>query len=73
MREGDLSLFTSSLQHALKTLNTRWHDAEDSWQDNVARHFGEEYIDPVPPQMNITLKALNRLASVLARAREECS
>jgi len=73
MREGDLSLFTSSLQYAMKSLNTRWNDAQDSWQDNVARKFGEEYIDPIAPQMNVTLKAINRLAAILARAREECS
>lgn len=72
MREGDLSLYTSSLQHAMKTLNMRWEDARETWQDNVARRFGEEYIEPLPPQVEAALKAINRLSSAFARAREEC-
>jgi hypothetical protein len=73
MREGDLSLYTSSLQHALKALNIRWEQTQESWQDNVARKFGDEYIEPVPPQVDAALKAINRLSAVFARAREECS
>ena len=73
MREGDLSLFTSALQHATKTLRTRWELAQDSWQDQVAMKFGEEYIEPVAPQMQTTLKAINRLSQIMSKAREECS
>ena len=58
MREGDLSLYTSSLQHALKALNIRWEQTQESWQDNVARKFGDEYIEPVPPQVDAALKAI---------------
>lgn len=73
MREGDLSLYTSSLQHALKTLKIRWDDTCETWKDNVARKFGDEYIEPIPPQMDTTLKAINKLSQTMGRAREECS
>ncbi|MBL8830449.1 MAG: hypothetical protein JNM18_25975 [Planctomycetaceae bacterium] len=73
MREGDLSLYTSSLQHALKTLRIRWEQTQETWQDHVARKFGDEYIEPIPPQVDSALKAINRLTTVFAHAREECS
>lgn len=73
MKRGDLSVVASSLNSALKSLRRRWADVEDVWDDSVRRHFAEEHIDPIEPQVVSTLKAINRLAQVMARAYDECS
>ncbi len=73
MRDGDLSLVSSSLQYAYKVLRQRWDDTEEVWRDVVRKRFDEQHIEPIEPTVLNTLKAINRLSSVLERAREECS
>ena len=73
MRRGDLSIISSSLHFAAKTLRIRWDDTQQVWNDAIRQNFEETYLAPLEPQVVITLKAINRLAQVLARATEECS
>ncbi len=73
MKRGDLSIVASSLNFALKTLKMRWDDTEESWNDSVRQSFDEEYMGPLEPQVLSTLKAINRLNQVMARAYEECT
>jgi hypothetical protein len=73
MRRGDLSIISSSLHFALKTLRIRWDETSEIWNDSVRVNFEETYLAPLEPQVVITLKAINRLAQVLARANEECT
>ncbi|HEY5311700.1 MAG TPA: hypothetical protein VIK18_04250 [Pirellulales bacterium] len=73
MRRGDLSIVASSLQHAMKSLRFRWDETQDVWNDSVRRQFDEQYIVPLEPQVSTTLKAVNRLSQIFARASEECS
>jgi hypothetical protein len=73
MRQGDLSIVASSLHFALKTLRERWEQTGESWRDSVRQHYEDNHVAPLEPQVVSTLKAVNRLSQVFARAREECS
>jgi len=66
-------MVASSLSVALKDLKQRWADTQEEWSDSVSRKFEEEHLAPIEPQVLATLKAVNRLNQVLARAYEECT
>jgi hypothetical protein len=73
VKKGDLSIVASSLHFAMKSLRERWDDTQAVWNDSVRKSFEEKHVAPLEPQVTSTLKAVNRLAQVLARAYEECS
>lgn len=70
-----MSLTTASISLAdgLKTAGTLWEEARAGWDDPVARAFEDNYWMPLKTQVEATLSALDRLAPILARARQECS
>ena len=70
-----MSLTTASISLAdgLKTTGLLWEDARAGWDDPVSEAFETTYWLPLKTQVEATLAALDRLAPVLARAREECS
>ncbi|HEY7327935.1 MAG TPA: hypothetical protein VH592_09860 [Gemmataceae bacterium] len=70
-----MSLTTTSISLAegLKTAATLWEEARDGWDDPVSQAFENNYWLPLKNQVESALGALDRLAPVLARARQECS
>jgi hypothetical protein len=72
-RPGDLSITSSSLNFAAKTLYQRWGDMEAAWNDPVSRSFDKEFLEPLEPSVATVLKAINRLSQVMRQACDECS
>ena len=70
-----MSLTTASISLAdgLKTAATLWEEARAGWDDPVSQAFEANYWLPLKSQVESALGALDRLAPILARAREECS
>ncbi|HTU23254.1 MAG TPA: hypothetical protein VMG10_34790 [Gemmataceae bacterium] len=70
-----MSLTTASigLSDGLKTAATLWEEARAGWDDPVSQAFENDYWLPLKNQVESALSALDRLAPILARAREECS
>lgn len=70
-----MSLTTTSMTLAdgLKTASVHWEDARAGWDDSVAEAFENNYWLPLKTQVEYTLSAIDRLAPILARAREDCS
>lgn len=70
-----MSLTTASIELAdgLKTVTTLWEEVRAGWDDPVGRDFESNYWLPLKTQVESTLTALERLAPILARARQECS
>ena len=64
---------TSKLRHASRTLRTRWDDTEESWRDSVREDFERTRLEPLDTQANLTLRAMQALCDVLARAYRDCS
>lgn len=62
----------SSLAQAAKDLSVEWRETKTRWRDGKAREFGEEYIDPIPPEVARAIEAMEELDRVLRRIRSEC-
>ncbi len=43
-----------------------------AWNDDVARQFREQSLDPLEPRFVRAIDAIQRLAEVLARAEKAC-
>jgi hypothetical protein len=61
------------LNNGLKSLRHNWEDAKTDWNDSVRRDFEEDLWIPLEQQVLATLRAIDRLAPVLARAQQDCS
>jgi hypothetical protein len=64
--EGKLSM-------AVRTLLQRWDATKAQWHDSVSRDFEENHLAPLEKQITVTLRAIERLAHDLQKARQECT
>ena len=69
----DLSGGWTELNSARKTLRERWQEVLPAWDDAVRRDFEEHYYQPLEAQVQATLRAMDRLAPILRKARQECT
>jgi hypothetical protein len=70
-----MSLTAGSLElsAALKDLRVLWEQTQTAWDDIVRHDFEANYWAPLESQLMAVLRAMDRLAPVLAQARRECS
>ncbi len=61
------------LSEALKTLRVHWDETRTGWNDPVSQDFEAHYWDPLENQVVAALRAMDRLAPLLAKAQRECS
>lgn len=73
MKPADLSSGAGRLQDSLKTLLLRWEETKEVWNDSRRAQFESAYIEPIEPQVRLTLDKLRRLAQVFSQACQECS
>jgi len=69
----NLSTGWIELNSALKTMRLRWDEVKTEWDDAVCHDFEEHHWMPLESQAVSTLRAIDRLAPVLAKAQQECS
>jgi hypothetical protein len=69
----NLSTGSIELNDALKTMRLLWEETKAGWDDPVSREFEERYWRPLENQVVATLRAMDRLGPILARAQRECS
>ncbi len=72
MRLWDLTAGLAKLELAIKTLETKALDINDSWDDESYHRFCETYIEPLKPRMKTMADAIHRLTDVLANAEQQC-
>ena len=60
------------LNAALKNVRLRWEDATPVWNDVVRREFEEQYWEPLVERTVAALRAIDRLAPVLLKLRQDC-
>jgi len=63
----------TKLHQAWKQVMVKWQIAQLDWQDAVSRDFEEKQLAPMEPKVISAVQAIDRLAEVLAQARQECS
>ncbi|HUY91508.1 MAG TPA: hypothetical protein VMV10_22400 [Pirellulales bacterium] len=73
MKAPDLTSGVGRLQDAMKTLKLRWDETKEVWTDVRRADFEAEYIEPLEPQVRMTLDRVRRLALVFNQAYQECT
>jgi len=68
-----LSVSKGMIADASKQLIEAWKKARRDWDDDMAEWFETEFLEPMSPKIRNTLSAMDKLASVSARAEQECS
>jgi hypothetical protein len=63
----------ANLLDSLKTLRLRWAKVRESWDDEAARQFEAEFIEPLVYKVNAALKGLDHVGEVMAQVRRECA
>jgi hypothetical protein len=63
----------TELNNALKELRLQWEETKAVWTDRVCQDFEEHHWNPLEAQVVATLRAMDRLAPVLTKAKQECS
>ena len=51
----------------------RWEETRIVWNDSVLAEFAKDHLEPIEPAVLTTLGAIDRLAQVLIRLRQECN
>ncbi len=55
-----------------KELKRAWLATRDYWDDEMARKFEEEFLEPIGPRLTEAVKALEHLQGVCRKAEMEC-
>lgn len=72
MQICDFISHTGRIRRATSKLKEEWQECLDSWNDNTSRQFQEKYLDPLLPEITLTLTAVQAMSSQLQRAIAEC-
>lgn len=73
MKPADLTSGAGRMQDAMKTLKLRWDETKAVWNDARRAEFEAAYIEPLEPQVRMTLDRLRRLTLVFSQAFQECT
>ncbi|CAN5482088.1 hypothetical protein BH10PLA2_BH10PLA2_31430 [soil metagenome] len=63
----------TQLTNSFTVLRANWDNLKDDWRDQAQEDFETRYWNPMEAQVKAVLRAMDRLAPHLAKAREECS
>jgi hypothetical protein len=69
----NLSIGWIELNSALKALREQLDQVKRDWNDSAEQTFEEDYWLPLEKQVLATLRAIDRLAPILAKAQRECT
>ena len=61
------------LVSAHKSLLERWDETCLVWHDPVRADFAKEHLEPLGPLVQAAVAAMDQLAHVLGRVRQECT
>lgn len=72
MRVCDLNTGTMRLTKSAKRLKEEWELTRPFWSDQNAVDFEREVLQPLSPQLTLTLAVVYRMAQLLDQAEREC-
>lgn len=61
-----------TLGKAIKQLESRWAEAKLSWDDPRSREFEERFLAPLTMDLRNAVSAMDQMAVLLTRVRQEC-
>lgn len=65
-----LNVTSNQLQTAWQHLRNQWQKTAEAWNDSVRWQFEREFWQPLESQMPRTIQEMERLAQVIAQARQ---
>lgn len=68
-----MSAGAARLNFSLKTLRERWDAAKEQWSDQVSRDFEKNHLDPLEHQAEAAMRAMDKMAEVLHKIRQDCA
>jgi hypothetical protein len=63
----------SQLAEAMKQLKRQWNDTSSAWTDAVSEEFEETYLSPLETDARSAMAAMDQMAALLSRLREDCA
>jgi hypothetical protein len=60
------------LAEAMKQLKRQWNDAQSAWSDAVSEEFDETFLKPLETDARSAMSAMDQMASLLSRIRQDC-
>lgn len=56
-----------------KELKRAWVATRDHWDDEMARKFEAEFLEPIGPRLTEAVKAIEHLQGICRKAEAECA
>ena len=72
MRRCDLATSAGRIRHALKNLETVWHEASGEWNDAVSNRFRTQHLEPMIPDVKLALDAISRMDLMMQEVQRDC-
>ncbi len=63
----------ANLHDAYKQLRQRFSVIKQTWEDEAARRFEREVIDPIESKVLTAIKGMEHVAELMAQVRRDCS
>lgn len=60
------------LKQSYDNLLLRWEDVVAGWDDAARRAFEEEHLEPLAPDVQGALRAIDRLSAVMTQLQQDC-
>jgi hypothetical protein len=61
-----------NLAKAFKSLEARWMEAKESWDDPRSREFEQRFLVPLEMDLRSAVSAMDQMAVVISRIHQEC-
>lgn len=72
MKSTNLQSAGGRLQDALDKLLLVWEHTRETWNDQQARTFEEEYLKTLVEEVNVAIPAISHMAQTIGHAGREC-
>jgi hypothetical protein len=63
----------AKIKQSFENLGIRWEDTRAGWDDAARRAFEQEHIEPLAPDVQGALRAIDRLSAILYQMESDCS
>jgi len=63
----------TKLKQSHENLMLRWEDTRAGWADDARKAFEKDHLEPLTPDVQGSLRAIDRLSAILSRMQQECS
>lgn len=67
---ASLSSSANDVQQSLQRLLQKWDAAQQVWNDPVSREFQQQYLEPLHKQTRAAKQQIEKIAQVIASARQ---